>query len=41
MCLGSPKNPKIQMHEYVLLMHFNSRLFAKDDKLICLYQELT
>jgi hypothetical protein len=29
------------MHEYVLLMHFNPRLFAKDDMLTCLRQELT
>jgi hypothetical protein len=28
------------MHEYMLLMHFNPRLFAKDDKLICMCQEL-
>jgi len=24
----------------MLLMHFNPRLFAKDDKLICMCQEL-
>ena len=29
------------MHEYMLLMGFNPRLFAKDDRLTCLYQELT
>jgi hypothetical protein len=29
------------MHEYMLLMRFNPRLFAKDDKLTCLCQELT
>jgi hypothetical protein len=29
------------MHEYVLLMHVNPRLFAEDDKLTCMCQELT
>jgi len=28
------------MHEYMLLMCFNPRIFAKDDKLTCLCQEL-
>ena len=29
------------MHEYMLLMRFNYRLFAKDDKLTYLCQEST